>query len=144
MSEMLANQYFMIRKYSLAKEEYEKLLTDKETDDKLLKKLIVCYVVSNELEKAFHLFFELIKKDPYIIINTKLEDEDCPCHEIIPQIQNDQILFNDKEEKNLALGILSLFCNKNDSLNYLNKLSKEIYNQQKIKEAVQIINQTNY
>lgn len=123
MSEMLANQYFMVRKYSLAKEEYENLFLKGKGDDNIIKKLIVCYVVSSELDKATALFYDLIKRNPQIIIDTKLNDEDCPCPEIIPNIQIGRIKFNSEDEKNLALGILSLYCDINESIKYFSIIS---------------------
>lgn len=123
MSEMLANQYFMVRKYSLAKEEYERLFFAGNSDDCIIKKLIVCYVVLKELDKALPLFYDLVKRNSRIIINTKLNEEDCPCPEIIPHILINDIKYESEDAKTLALAILSLYCDINESIQYFSILA---------------------
>lgn len=140
MSEMLANQYFMIRRYSDAKTVYEDVLSKVNFDFNIAKKLIICYSLTNEIEKAIHLFHNIIKSNPEIIINTRIEEEDCPCPEIIPKIFSNEIMFNNEDEKNLVLGILSLYCNIKDSQKFFevintNNFADKIF----IEEIISII-----
>ena len=123
MSEMLANQYFMIKNYSLAKEEYEKLVSKNLSDFKILKRLIVCYVLTHELEKAINLFYKFIKDYPTKIVTSQLSDEDNLCAEIISKIINNEIKFSSEDDKNIGLGILYSFCNKKLSKKFFSKAS---------------------
>jgi tetratricopeptide (TPR) repeat protein len=123
MSEMLANQYLMIKKYSLAKEEYEKLISENEFDFRILKRLLICYVVAFELEKALNLFHKFIKNNPAKIVSSKMSDDDNLCAEIISSILNGEIKFDNERDKNIGLGILYSFCNKSQSKKYFSKVS---------------------
>lgn len=62
MSEMLGNQYFLSRNFSKAKEAYEKVLFSEPQNDFIKKRLIICYTQTGEINKAFDLFFEIVKK----------------------------------------------------------------------------------
>lgn len=124
MSEMLANRYFLARQFDKACFQYEKAMADTQAMDKIKKRLIICYVQSGQIEKAINYFYDLVRKDPNIIINTDAYYDDCPCQELIPNWENKI----DAESKNKAypevLGMLYLFCDLSMALKYF-KISLE-------------------
>ncbi len=122
MSEMLANYHFLIRDYFLALEELEKYLLLNPDDKRAKKKLIICYTQTGRLSKAFDMFYELICEDIDYIINTNPASEDCPCPTLVEKLENNELERPNKYELFLELGILWLYCNKEKSLNYFEKV----------------------
>ncbi|GJQ61699.1 MAG: hypothetical protein SCALA702_07520 [Melioribacteraceae bacterium] len=121
MSEMLGNQYFMARKYELAEPVLESCLRKYPDNKSIKKKLIVCYTQTGKIEQALPTFLSLIKDDIEFIINTDPIDDDCPCPELIYDLENsdnskDELMF--EYEK---LGILWLYCDVNKSFFYFKK-----------------------
>lgn len=96
--------------------------------------MIICYVQTKQLNKALSEFYKIINENIEAIINSNIEEEDCPCPEIIPEIEDDKLFF-DENEKNLALGILWLYCDA---------LKSEYYflQHQKVNSEDKIISQT--
>ncbi len=120
MSEMLANHYFQNRKFITAAPLLEKALKYS-NDDSLKKKLIICYAETGRISEAFNLFCSLIKTNIKIILDTNTADEDCPCPDLIFQMEN-SFYSNDLDFINLLqLGMLWLFCDKETSLKYFQK-----------------------
>jgi len=117
MSEMLGNQYFLTRRYSDACIELEAEIHKNPLNKSVLKKLIICYLQTSQLEKAISLFESLINDDIYTIINTDHIKDDCPCPEIIYQMNNVLPVFKTDEE-NIKLGILWLYCDIDESFKY--------------------------
>lgn len=125
MSEMLGNQYFLSRNFSKAKEAYEKVLETEPKNDFLMKRLVICYTQTGEINKAFDLFYEIIKKDIDLIIKTDSIADDCPCPELISKYGN--IKPNDEcsRDSRIMLGILWLYCNTDKSYEFFESLSSE-------------------
>lgn len=121
MSEMLANHYFLVRNFNSAKSIYERILEKDAANKSLQKKLTICYVTTGEIDKALSLFSSQIKDDINSILNTNPDSEDCPCPEIISEIENQEKLFNSEIEKAAALGILWLFCSIEKSIEFFKK-----------------------
>lgn len=129
MSEMLANHYFLVRNYNEATILYEQLNEEKKASKKIRKKLIICYVVTKQIDKALDEFVSLIEEDINYIIETDMNNEDCPCYEIIPDIKTNKIIFN-QFEKEIALGILWLYCEiQNSLMHFKTYLSKNKENE---------------
>lgn len=139
MSEMLANQFFLVRNFIPAKSIYERILDTDPENKSISKKLIICYVTTGEIGKALDLFFHLIKMDVDFIINTKTDSEDCPCPEIISKIENHEKLFDNEIEKSIALGILWLYCSLEKSIEYFKKIEVINSNDNRIKEINSIL-----
>lgn len=140
MCEMLANQYFLSRRFSEAQNIFENILAVREVEDSLTKKLIICYTVNGTPTKAFPLFRKLIQKNPKIITDTDIRKDDCPCPEIIPKIHAGLITFEDHDQKNLALGILSLYCDIQNSIKYFTELrNSTLIPLSKLEEVISII-----
>lgn len=146
MSEMLANHYFMIRNFNTAIELYERVVENFGRSSSLQKKMIICYIKTNQIENAKQEFCDLVEKDVEFIMHTEFKNNDCPCSDIIKEIEAD-LLNLSSPEKDLALGIIWLYCDKNNSIYFLEKyLSKNQYDLriakslQKIKNYIQTSN----
>ncbi len=61
MSEMLANQYFLVRRFSEAEKVFEKILADNPKNNLAKKKLIICYINNGKIKNALDLFYEVIR-----------------------------------------------------------------------------------
>ena len=113
MSEMLGNQYFLSRKFSLAIPELEEALTNQPANKPVQKKLIICYTQVGNVNKAMKVFHNLISSDIEFIINTDIIEDDCPCPELVSKSENS--LPENSLDYYLILGILWLYCNVNKS-----------------------------
>ena len=117
MNEMLANHHFLVRNYSGASEELERIINVR-PDKKLMKKLIICYTQTGRPDEALNLFLSVIKDDINIITSTNLDSEDCPCPELIFKVESNDVDYKDKYTKSYVLGILWLYCDLAESLKY--------------------------
>lgn len=142
MSEMLANHYFQNRKFITAAPLLEKALKNS-NDDCLKKKLIICYAETGRISEAFNLFRSLIRTNIKIILDTNTADEDCPCQDLIFQMEN-SFYSNDLDFTNLLqLGMLWLFCDKETSLNYFRKALNVQPDNNEIIDTISIIKKYN-
>ncbi|MEW6004022.1 MAG: hypothetical protein AB1695_01785 [Stygiobacter sp.] len=121
MHEMLGNQYFMVRNFLAAVEQFEIAINDHPNNDKLKKKLIVSYTQIGKTLKALDLFYEVSKKDITIIFNTDVAKDDCPCPELIPLIESQEKLNENSFDFYITLAILWAYCDKYKSYEYLKK-----------------------
>ncbi|MDP2365641.1 MAG: tetratricopeptide repeat protein, partial [Ignavibacteria bacterium] len=124
MSEMLANQYFMVRRFLDAETAFENLLAQDPLNRSARKKMIICLVHNGKIKKALELFYSLIKEDISIITSTNLIDDDCPCPEIITKFENinePELLYQSKLE---ILGMLWLYCDYYKSIQHFEKLKE--------------------
>jgi tetratricopeptide (TPR) repeat protein len=121
MSEMLGNRYFIARQYDKAIPQLEAALTEDANVEKVKKKLVICYVQTVQLEKALKLFYEIIIKDPHIIIDTDFYHDDCPCPEILPSWEQKLSFSETPNDLYEVLGILYLYCDYEKSITYLKK-----------------------
>ncbi len=121
MYEMLGNQYFMSRQYSRATMALERAL---QTDPKNLgiqRKLIICYCQIGKVEDALHMFLSLIKADIDFIMSADPILDDCPCPDLI---YNMEAQISDERQSldfNLIIGMLWLFCDLERSFEYFHK-----------------------
>ena len=131
MSEMLANQYFMVRRFSDAESAFENVLAQDPQNRFAKKKMLICLIHNGKIQKALDLFYDIITQDITIITDTNLEDDDCPCPEIIAKfekLEEPELLFQSKLE---ILGMLWLYCDYYKSIQQFEKL-KEFYPNEKI------------
>ena len=118
MSEMLANSYFISRNFAKALPLFEEELQAGKASDKIKKKLIICYMAVGRVEDAFRLFYELVSKDPDIIINTDPYWDDCPCPEMVHDFESNKKPDAGSARIPLILGMLYLFCDVDKSVRY--------------------------
>ncbi len=124
MSEMLANQYFMVRRFSDAETAFENVLVQDPQNRFAKKKMIICLIHNGKVKKALDLFYKLIKEDITIITNTNISDDDCPCPEIISKFESlnePELSFQSKLE---ILGMLWLYCDYYKSIQQFEKLKE--------------------
>ena len=124
MSEMLGNQYFLARKYDLAARELQHALINEPQSKAIRKKLIICEVQRGKLKRALELFLDLVMKDVSSIVKTDPILDDCPCPELVYDIE-----VNIKDHKSssnyiLKLAMLWLYCNIKKSIQYFNDYQK--------------------
>ena len=139
MSEMLANQYFLVRNFISAKSIYESILEKDSTNKSIKKKLTICCITTGEVDNALSLFLSQIKDDIDFVIHTDIRSEDCPCPELISQIENEEKLFKNEIEKTIALGILWLYCSLEKSIDFFKKAEVKNSNDNRIKEINSIL-----
>lgn len=121
MHEMLGNQYFLARKYTEARNELELALKENPAAHTIKKKLIICYIQTASISCALDLFYEVLSEDINSIINTDPIFDNCPCPQIIYELENSLVSTN-SEVRTLSLGILWLFCDINESIKYFSLL----------------------
>ncbi len=122
MSEMLGNQYFLARNYARAASELFEALKSDARNKAIRRKLIICYTQIDEIGKALDMFISLIKEDVDFVIKTDPISDDCPCPELVFDME--QKLENNKDslDFNLILGMLWLYCNVEKSLYFFNRV----------------------
>ena len=139
MSEMLGNQYFMVRNYRAAKNEFELALKKNPLQNNLKKKLIVCYTQTGKVKQAINMFNELISENIGIIIDTDPIKDDCPCPELVEQIEKLKDTHTNSLDYHLILGIVWLYCDVNKSLEYFLKAKQLEASDNNIHKTIQII-----
>ena len=116
MSEMLGNHYFLSRNFYLAKDSYERALAKDERNSVIKKKLVICYIKTGEINRALENFLNIVESKIDVILSTRYTDEDCPCPEIIAEIEAPGTFYFTEYEKRIALGMLWLYCDYSKSL----------------------------
>ena len=125
MSEMLGNRYFLARQFDKALQYFEAALEESPDNYRVKKRLIICYIHVGQIERALSFFYDIVKIDPSIIINTDPYYDDCPCLDMIPSWESKLNENSSKKEIYETLGMLYLFCNREKSIEYFNKALKE-------------------
>lgn len=123
MSEMLGNQYFLSRNYSMAAEIFLKVYSNDPQNLSVRKKLIICFIQTGELDKAFDFFYELVQRQIEFITNTDSIADDCPCKELTEKYGMILPYEENSRDLKLLLAMLWLYCDANKSLEYFKQLS---------------------
>ncbi|GAB4365542.1 MAG: hypothetical protein Kow0042_04830 [Calditrichia bacterium] len=137
MHEMLGNQYFLARNYAKAAENLEKALAKCDDNKSIRRKLIVCYTQLTKIDKALDHFLSLIKQDIDYIIKIDPIVDDCPCPELVFDME--ARLETNSVDQCIALGILWLYCNFEKSLKYFQKAHQLSKENDKIKSVLSIL-----
>jgi len=139
MSEMLGNQYFMARKYTHASVELEKAFVSSPTSKPIRCKLVICYVQTGNVEKAFELFISLCQEDVDFIIGMDPIKDDCPCLDILPDLEEELTQKNNSLDFLISLGILSLYCELGKSIKYFSMAHKLDKSNAKLKYILSLL-----
>ena len=139
MHEMLASQYFITRKYDLAVLELEKAMSANPANKSIKKKIIICYIQTNQVNKAFDIFTKLVKEDVFFIINTDIVADYCPCPELIFEYQNKVDVYEDQRH-HLILAMLWLYCDLDESIIYFELVKKNSEQDVRINENLSRLN----
>ncbi len=121
MSEMLGNRYFLARQFDKALQYFETALSESPDNNRIKKRLIICYIHVGQIERALSFFYDIVKIDPFIIINTDPYYDDCPCLDMIPGWETKLNKDRPKSDLYETLGMLYLFCDKDKSIIYFRK-----------------------
>jgi pentatricopeptide repeat protein len=138
-SEMLGNQYFIARKYQSAAVSLREALTNDPQNNSAKKKLIICYTQLGEVKKALQLFNELIEDEIDLIINTNVEEEFCPCPELIEKYGSVLPYENNSKDLKIMLAILWLYCDAPKSLNFFKTVLEQDPDNKQIESITSII-----
>jgi tetratricopeptide (TPR) repeat protein len=138
-SEMLGNQYFIARKYASAAISLREALLDNPNNNVAKKKLILCYTQLGEIRTALHLFKELIEDDIDLIINTDIEEDYCPCPELIQKYGGVLPYENNSTDLKIMLAILWLYCDAPKSLRFFKTVLEQEPDNKQIKSITSII-----
>ncbi|NOX19496.1 MAG: hypothetical protein GXO87_14610 [Chlorobi bacterium] len=140
MSEMLGNQYFMARNYEDA-QKYLLPVYKNDPSNKLVKrKLVICSFMTGNVSRAFDLFFELINEDIEFIIKADPIFDDCPCQEIITELNLEKEVDIKESDQFILRGLIWLFCNPEQSLALFKKAGELEPNNSKITKTINVIN----
>lgn len=118
---MLANQYFLARRYAEAVEAYEKVLEKCPKDKFIRRKLIICYIQIGELQKALDAFLSCLEEDIECIVTIDPVADDCPCPELVIELEQKLHVNLNSLDFHLMLGMLWLYCDGKKSLEYFFK-----------------------
>lgn len=118
MCEMLANQYFLARRYAQACSVYEKVLQKRPKDKNLRRKLIICYTQIGEIKKALDIFISCLEDDVECITKIDPVAEDCPCPELVTDLEQKLANNLNSLDFHLMLGMLWLYCDIDKSIDY--------------------------
>lgn len=139
MSEMLANQYFLARRFDKAQPMFAALLAKEPENLRAKKKLIICCTQLGELEQAERLFLEVLRANPYVIIDTDPQSEDCPCPELVEDLEQALKMLPPSAKQLNHLGILYSYCNAETALRYFLRSLRVNCEQPSIQKAVDIL-----
>lgn len=134
MCEMLANQYFMTRKFEEALNIYKKIFTGEPSQINVQAKMIICLTVEGRLNDALYYLFDALNKNPDFFINKCFETQICPCKQLIEKAERD-LLETNSYRKQLVLGILWSYCSFDKSLENFN----QAYSLEKDQEVSKLI-----
>lgn len=140
MYEMKGNQYFLARNYKKAAENLEMALQIDPANKGIKRKLIICYVQTGLIDKAVELFISLSKEDISFIINTDPIEDDCPCPELVYDIEARQKAERLSLQQAQVLGILWLYCDVEVSHSYFQKALEIDPSNSRIKTILAIMN----
>lgn len=139
---MLGNQYFMTRNYLGAANAFQNVLKNDPTNINANKKLIISLTQIGKFEQAVDLFSEFIVNNIDQIIATDPVKDDCPCPELVKNLE----LFTKHGSESFTLyetlGILWLYCDINKSLEYFEKALQLKPIDEKVNAILEILKKT--
>lgn len=140
MSEMLGNRYFLVRNFQSATLQFEESLNkNNQHDYELIKKLIICYTKVNRTDDALKKFYLLLNELQHSPDDIRLKDEDCPCAEIIEEINTEVDRGGLQYSSAIKLAILNSYCSYSNGIKYFKKSLKFSRNINVIKKIIKIL-----
>lgn len=140
MDEMLGNHYFLARNYSRAAELLEKALRVDPKNKLIRRKLIICFAQIGRIDHALTEFLSLIKEDIDFVINTDPVDDDCPCPELVFDMEHGNFINHQSLDSTIVLGVLWLYCNLHKSYEYFTQAANLDQNNKMIKSIMTLLN----
>lgn len=139
MNEMLGNQYFMARNYLGAADVFQNVLLEEPKNLNATKKLIISLTQIGKYSKAFDLFTNFINENIDFILNTDPIKDDCPCAELVTNLETKNKFGNESITSLETLGILWLYCDINNSIQYFEKALVLNTNDPKLNSVITIL-----
>lgn len=139
MYEMLGNHYFMIRDYARAAEMLFRALRKDPKSKPMRRKLVICLTQIGQVRRALEVFLSLIKEDISFIINTDPVADDCPCPDLVFDMEQRWKKDQASLDHSLTLGMLYLYCDVGKSLEYFLRAVQLNPDDPMIKSAVTFI-----
>ena len=104
-----------------AAKELESALLKVPLSKEIRRKLIICHLQCSNINRALELFVPLIEEDIDFIVNSDPIYDDCPCPELVYDLEKQSTSYHDLLYYDLKLGILWLYCDINKSIHYFRK-----------------------
>ncbi|MCB0732034.1 MAG: hypothetical protein KDC88_13475 [Ignavibacteriae bacterium] len=139
MNEMLGNQYFMARNYMEAANTFQSVLHDEPNNLNAKKKLIISLTQVGKYSKSLDLFFDLINENIDFIVDTDPIKDDCPCAELVNNLELVTKYGTHSLTTLQTLGILWLYCDINKSVEYFEKALQVKPNDEKTNAILYIL-----
>ena len=136
---MLGNQYFMARNYLGAADVFQNVLLEEPKNLNATKKLIISLTQIGKYSKAFDLFANFINENIDFILNTDPIKDDCPCAELVTNLETKNKFGNESITSLETLGILWLYCNIQNSIQYFEKAFVLNPNDPKLNSVITIL-----
>jgi len=121
MNEMLGNQYFMARNYLGAASVFQEVLKSDPNNISARKKLIIAFTQIGKFTQAVDLFSEFIIENIDNILETDPIKDDCPCPELVHNLETAIKRGNESFTTYQTLGILWLYCDIAKSIEFFEK-----------------------
>lgn len=121
MNEMLGNQYFMARNYLGAANVFQEVLKEDPKNINARKKLIIAFTQIGKYSQAVDLFTKFISENIDKILETDPIKDDCPCPELVHNLEHLTHHGSESFTTYETLGILWLYCDINKSITYFKK-----------------------
>ena len=108
----------MARDFEKAEKNLEVALQKDPSNKKIRRKLIICHTQTGHIDAAMDKFLSLIKEDADFIIDTDPIADDCPCPELVFDLENKLDEKAQSARLNIVMGMLWLFCSLDRSIHY--------------------------
>lgn len=139
MKEMLGNQFFLARKYEKVVEIFEPFWLSGKANENMKKKLIIAYCQMGRVEQALDLFIHVIKSNIRLITETDPILEDCPCPELVYDLEKKMEWNDNSVDYYITLAILWAYCDIEKTRDYFSRVLSHDPEYTKIKIALTII-----
>jgi len=140
MNEMLGNQYFMARNYIAAASVFQEVLKEDPSNINARKKLIIAFTQIGKYTKAVDLFSSFITQNIDNIIETDPIKDDCPCPELVHNLEHLTQHGDESFTTYEVLGILWLYCDINKSIECFKKALEIKPKDEKVNAILVILN----
>ena len=140
MNEMLGNQYFMARNYVRAATVFRDVLKSDPNNTNARKKLIISLTQIGKYTQAVDQFSEFINENIDVIIETDPERDDCPCPELVQNLEHLTKHGSESFTTYETLGILWLYCDINRSIEYFKKAAELKPSDEQVNTILSILN----
>ena len=134
----MANHYFLNHRFNEAAQIYSEILERNNRNDKVKVKLIPCLLKEGKVDYAFALFYELLNHNP-LLFPCDNNTEDCPCREVLNEIENDKTTKLSIKDFYLSLAMLYTYCDSFKAKRYFDLIKSLSPENKKYRKTHQLI-----